>query len=158
MPRLVPRLLKAIGSRQILGTKQFIPIQSTRRRRPSLFRPIPEPSSACIDRNRRSIILFPTNEITQSRSFQRHKRLPPKLHVNQSKQRLRDPPREMTEEERRWWSDPYRSDFFLRCPTGADRVHLVRMISTPIRKCCVTNALLPTGKRISQESFILQLE
>ncbi|KAH9998408.1 hypothetical protein BJV77DRAFT_1135244, partial [Russula vinacea] len=71
------------------------------------------------------------------KAYRQHKSLPPQVSLPDS-QKTRtvsrdgtvedDVRREMTAEEREWWSNPY-----------------LRMLSTPLRRCAVSSRYLPTG-------------
>ena len=110
MPRILHRLIEKLSSSW--QTKRRVPPQASRRQSPiSLFRPpLPLPSWSPLGRTK-SLILDDLNPLIHRKRYELHKTLPPKLRVHY--QRKKNPqggddlPREMTEQERTWWSSPY---------------------------------------------------
>lgn len=114
MPRLLPRLLKALQETPLThrGSKHVARSQDiSSRKRNSLYRPIPVslPSFHPVGRTRS--ILFDQNPVTDKQVFARHKRLPPRVRLGPRPvvHEEHDVPREMTTQERQWWSSPYRT-------------------------------------------------
>lgn len=153
MPRLLPRLLETIAETTATQKKSFpFDIKALRNGKKSLYKPIPPRPSFHPSNHPRSILLAPSpNPITNSWDYVRHKTLPPRVRLSkQGKSRSApngfDRPREMTEDERRWWSSPYRKyAFFFHMFELRPRA-LVRMLSSPIRRCIVSDRLLPSGE------------
>lgn len=114
MPRLLPRLLKVLQETPITSSSaKYVPRPQdvSSRKRKSLYRPIPLPLPSFHPAGRTRSILLDENLVTDKRVFARHKRLPPRVHLGA---RLvvhdeHDVPREMTTQEREWWSSPYRA-------------------------------------------------
>ncbi|KAH0587302.1 hypothetical protein J132_09478 [Termitomyces sp. J132] len=130
MTRILPRLLGRLErTSQRVSLDRFV---LPRRRPRSLYRSVPTPPSFQPAHHPKSILLYdpPTNPITSSRVYDRHKTLPP-LPRRFDKPRPRkttdeDGPRAMTLEERKFWSSPY-----------------LRMIASPLRQCIITSRFLP---------------
>ncbi|KAH7887869.1 hypothetical protein F5I97DRAFT_910011 [Phlebopus sp. FC_14] len=128
MPRLLPRLLKALkedGQQpKHLGKGGYVPSP----KRKSLYRPVPQRPSFDPVGRRRSILLDKRNPVTQDYVYVRHKTLPPRVRIYpaQVPKVGYDVPREMSVQEREWWSSPY-----------------LRMLSTPLRVCAVSRRTLP---------------
>ncbi|KAL0581999.1 hypothetical protein V5O48_000057 [Marasmius crinis-equi] len=134
MPRILPRLLKKVADN---SPRPCDPFKYARQPKTiSIRKPVlPAPSFNPADYPQ-SILLSQNNPITSSRDYEQHKSLPPRIHVRKrvkSNQYRHDCPREMTEEERRWWSSPY-----------------LRMLATPIRRCFLSGQYLPS-------SFLIRL-
>ncbi|KAG6336345.1 hypothetical protein ID866_2740 [Astraeus odoratus] len=132
MPRLLPRLIKKVNESSPLGARPrhldkrgYVP-----RRRKSLYQPAPERPSFGVAGRTQSILLDDSSPVTNSRLYVRHKTLPPCVHVSASefaaKRADMDVPREMTTQEREWWSSPY-----------------LRMLSSPLRRCAVSHKCMP---------------
>ncbi|CAK5275711.1 unnamed protein product [Mycena citricolor] len=90
--------------------------------------PVPKRPSQLIEDYPQSVLLSPQNAITNAHEHVRHKPAPPVL---RARKRLsghdRSQQREMSPQERNWWSSPY-----------------LRMLSTPIRQCYLTKCYLPS--------------
>ena len=116
MPRLLPRLLKALQQTQL---KHVRTQDVGSRKRKSLYRPAPASPSFHPGGRTRSILLD-ENPMTDKRVFARHKRLPPRVRIGPRPVILDeyDVPREMTTEEREWWSSPYRTSTGSFAPTS----------------------------------------
>lgn len=119
MPRLAPRLLKAII--KDADKPKFFPFSKPFKRRKSLHDPsqLREAPSFHFLNHERSILLSDSypNPITESRAYELHKTLPPVVFLPKgakSREGETDKPREMTEQERKWWSSPYRELYRLR--------------------------------------------
>ncbi|KAG9317596.1 hypothetical protein JVU11DRAFT_1805 [Chiua virens] len=130
MPRLLPRLVKILQETPLThpSTKHVARSQNVgSRKRKSLYRPIPSlPSFHPVGRTRS--ILLDENPVTDKRVFERHKRLPPRVHLGPRAvvHEEQDVPREMTAQEREWWSSPY-----------------LRMLASPLRQCTLSKRYLP---------------
>ncbi|KAG1753902.1 uncharacterized protein EDB91DRAFT_1215395 [Suillus paluster] len=127
MPRLLPRLLKTLQD-----APQPNPASNgyTRyKKRISMKRLIPETPSFTSNGRTHSILLDDANPITEGHLYNRHKSLPPRVRLLKPLQDTgeHDHPREMTEEERDWWSSPY-----------------LRMLASPLRECQITRKKLPS--------------
>ncbi|KAJ7742408.1 hypothetical protein DFH07DRAFT_925533 [Mycena maculata] len=124
MPRILPRLIKLPLS------GQYLPLPRSPRP-PPLRKPVPPLPSALPADYPRSALLSPKNIITNSQDYARHKSMPPVRRLL-SRRRKRpnlnehDPPREMSAQERTWWSSPY-----------------LRMLASPIRRCILTERYMP---------------
>lgn len=113
MPRILPRLNAQI-EKQASHPKIF-PFSKPKRKK-SLYRPLPPIPSYHPADHSTSILLAPENPFTNSWIYKRHKTLPPVITpqpLRDSSQTDTDSPREMTSEEFRWWSNPYRARLFL---------------------------------------------
>ncbi|KAK0453732.1 hypothetical protein EV421DRAFT_1887918 [Armillaria borealis] len=116
MPRILPRLIAKLADQPAQQHQRFLPVPP----RPSF-----DPSQYS-----ESILLSPDNPITSSRQHVRRKSLPPRVFVAKGakpRQGSTERPREMTAEERRWWSSPY-----------------LRILSSSTRRCIITQQDLPT--------------
>jgi hypothetical protein len=112
MPRLIPRLLKAIARGEHLSGKYSGPLVSSRpRQRPSLWRPTKTSYDFTLGTRTRSFLLNEENPVIAPDLYRRHKKLPPSLQLKDmsSKTPAGDEAREMSEEERSWWASPYRA-------------------------------------------------
>ncbi|KAF8639837.1 hypothetical protein AX17_001092 [Amanita inopinata Kibby_2008] len=141
MPRLLPRL----AHRQ--QTYPF-DIRPLRRRTKSLVKPPPSQPSFNPANHSQSLLLA-ENTITHSRDYVHHKLLPPRLHIPKrakARENECDRPREMNEVERRWWSNPYcvYAVPHLQSPFASVNKDSVRMLSSPIRHCTITNRYYPS--------------
>lgn len=117
MPRLLQRLVNQLSApkfRQVDRRIPYAPGSRGRRRPKSLFKPLPpEPSWSPSDRTQ-SIILDDLNPVIHRKIYEVHKTLPPRLRVSPRQGATTDEydrPREMTAQERAWWSSPYRPCF-----------------------------------------------
>ena len=111
MPRLLPRLLKVLQETP-LNSKRVAPSRNVRaRKRNSLYRPIPVALPSFHPAGRTRSILLDENPVTDKQAFARHKRLPPRVRLGPRPvvHQEHDVPREMTTQEREWWSSPYRA-------------------------------------------------
>ena len=117
MPRLLPRLLNHLAKNPLGSDKCEGPLTKIHYKRRSLWKPQALLSPTLFahrdaDERTRSLLLDPddSNLLISPRKFLPHKTLPPKVKLN-ARQRSEnvdhDKPREMTEEERAWWADPY---------------------------------------------------
>ncbi|KIK96954.1 hypothetical protein PAXRUDRAFT_825441 [Paxillus rubicundulus Ve08.2h10] len=131
MPRLLPRLLKMLKEAPLTDhhprhVDRSQNVSSSKRK--SLYH-LPTPPPSFNPAGRSHSILLNENPVTDKQVFTRHKSLPPTVRVaptHVAHERY-DAPREMTVEEREWWSSPY-----------------LRMLSTPLRQCAVSRRYLPT--------------
>ncbi|KAF9055100.1 hypothetical protein BDZ89DRAFT_5882 [Hymenopellis radicata] len=128
MPRFLPRLIKRLTEQPLSELVYSGKNIKRTRKRVSFYRPIPTNSS--FDQGRpQSILLAKENPITNSRSYEPHKRLPPRVHLARRRTGGHpDAPRAMTDEERQWWSSPY-----------------LRMLASPVRHCNYTRRHLPSA-------------
>lgn len=126
MPRLLPRLLKIL---------QDAPEPNTRsngytryKKRVSMKNTMPGIPTFSSEGRTHSILLDDVNPITEGYLYNRHKSLPPRVRLVKPLQDTgeHDHPREMTDEEREWWSSPY-----------------LRMLASPLRECQITRKKLP---------------
>ena len=114
MRGLIPRLLDRLKSRSITPEK-IRPIRPPAKGAKSLRKVLP-PRPVFFGRSR-SILLDDVNPIMHPKAYRQHKSLPPQVNLPES-QKTRtvsrdgtvenDVRREMTVEEREWWSNPYR--------------------------------------------------
>jgi hypothetical protein len=158
MPRLLSRLLSLRKSRSIAPEK-IRPLRPPAKGAKSLRKQLP-PRPVFLGRSR-SILLDNVNPIMHPKAYRQHKGLPPQVTLPES-QKTRtvskdgtvedDVRREMTAEEREWWANPYRMSPSppLRSSSEIAPVEMkdgavVRMLSTPIRKCAQSWRRLPTG-------------
>ncbi|THH12208.1 hypothetical protein EW145_g138 [Phellinidium pouzarii] len=132
MPRLLPRLLKWLESNQLKQPEFRGPLMKRRLRRRSLWRPLDKTVDATfslLDRQQ-SLLLDQDNILTSPNEYIRHRSLPPVVHLQDTQKDVEidyDHPREMSVQERQWWSSPY-----------------LRMLSTPIRTCFLSDRHLPS--------------
>lgn len=133
MPRLLPRLVKKLKETPLgeprprhLGNGKHAPP----RRRP-VYQPIPERPSYSVAGRVQSILLDDHSPVTNSRAYVRHKAPSPRVLVSPGKITAENAesyiPREMTAQEREWWSSPY-----------------LRMLSSPIRWCAISRRHMPS--------------
>jgi len=108
MPRLLPRLLKILqdASQPNAPSNGY----TSYKKRVSMKRHVPVTPSFTSDGRTQSILLDEANPITEGHLYDRHKSLPPRVRLPRPLLDTgeHDRPREMTEEEREWWSSPYR--------------------------------------------------
>ncbi|KAF9452071.1 hypothetical protein P691DRAFT_785426 [Macrolepiota fuliginosa MF-IS2] len=139
MTRLLPRLARIIEAQPDSKLLPF-DLRDHRPRRPkSLHKPFLSRPSFNPDAHPQSILLESENPIATPDKYVRHKTLPPRVYVPETalkREGEHDGPRQMTEEERKWWSSPYRK---LRI------LHTVRMLTTPPRKCALSGHLFPSA-------------
>lgn len=115
IPHLVPRLLHRLKSAP--RPQALRPVHPRARRRRSLRSPLPDdPDFTSVRKS--SILLDPINPISTSRSYVRHKSLPPKVEPPQDSVESsanchgiveHDAPRKMTMQEKDWFANPYRA-------------------------------------------------
>uniref|UniRef100_A0A8H8CLV2 Uncharacterized protein n=1 Tax=Psilocybe cubensis TaxID=181762 RepID=A0A8H8CLV2_PSICU len=129
MPRILPRLLKKIESQA--HKQKFFKFSLPRKRiRKSLYKPPLQAPSFQPSHHARSILLTPLNPITNAKDYVKHKRIPPSLNKpGKVDPNDVDPARQMSKDEMRWWANPY-----------------LRMLSSPIRTCLVTQRRVPSGR------------
>ncbi|KAF9222095.1 hypothetical protein BS17DRAFT_784417 [Gyrodon lividus] len=132
MPRLLPRLLKTLKETSLTNyyprhVDRSQNLSSSKRK--SLYHPLPSSPLAFNPAGRTHSILLDENPVTNKGVFTRHKSLPPRARVRPAQvvHHGHDASREMTAEEREWWSSPY-----------------LRMLSTPLRQCTLSRRYLPT--------------
>lgn len=111
MPRLLPRLLKALQETPSNAKRVPLSRHVGACKRKSLYRPIPGHSPPFQFAGRTRSFLLEENPVTDKRAFKRHKRLPPRVRLGSGPlvHGEHDVPREMTTQEREWWSSPYRT-------------------------------------------------
>lgn len=120
MPRIIPRLLRVISQQSELPKTDSFDIRARRSRPNSLHRPCPPIPSFRPASYSRSILLDSTI-ITRSRDYVRRKSLPPRIYVPKGAKARKneyDCPRQMNEDERRWWANPY---CMQAVPTGREQ-------------------------------------
>ncbi|KAG2369938.1 hypothetical protein BDR07DRAFT_1447317 [Suillus spraguei] len=126
MPRLLPRLLKILqdAPEPITLSNRH----SRYKKRVSMKNTIPKTPTFTSEGRAHSILLDDANPITEGHLYNRHKSLPPRVRLVKPLQDTgeHDHPREMTDEEREWWSSPY-----------------LRMLASPLRECQITRKKLP---------------
>ena len=117
MPRLVPRLARVLTNDT--DKPKYLSFTKNRRRKRSLHDPkrIVQRPSFNFRNYERSILLSDPkhNPITNSRHYETHKSLPPSIRLPKGAlggRKAKDRPREMTAQERKWWSSPYRALLF----------------------------------------------
>jgi hypothetical protein len=111
MPRIIPRLLRITSQQSTLDKTYPFDVRTHRARPKSLHRPRPPIPSFRPAHYSRSILLT-SSLVTRSRDYVRRKSLPPRVYVPKNANARRneyDRPRQMTEDERRWWANPYRT-------------------------------------------------
>lgn len=126
MPRLLPRLLKIL---QDAPEPITLSNRHTRyKKRVSMKNANPGTPTFTSEGRTHSILLDDANPITEGHLYNRHKSLPPRVRLVKPLQDIgeHDHPREMTDEEREWWSSPY-----------------LRMLASPLRECQITRKKLP---------------
>ncbi|KAF8631237.1 hypothetical protein AX15_002566 [Amanita polypyramis BW_CC] len=129
MPRLLPRLRTALAQLAVPDKSHPFDIRRLRARPNSLHRPSAPPPSFLLAHHPRSVLLA-QSPITRSWDYVLRKSLPPRLYVpRRAKARNGeyDRPRQMNDEERRWWANPY-----------------LRMLASPMRRCMITNRYFPS--------------
>ncbi|KAF7352945.1 hypothetical protein MVEN_01261900 [Mycena venus] len=133
MPRILPRLLKL----PLSGNFPFPSKTPEAPRKPvtSLHSFLPADYS-------RSVLLSPGNVITNSQDYVHHKATAPVPRARRRRIHSRkadvngDTPREMSAQERVWWSSPY-----------------LRMLASPLRRCFLTERYLPSDFMIRLAAF-----
>ncbi|KIO07227.1 hypothetical protein M404DRAFT_998638 [Pisolithus tinctorius Marx 270] len=133
MPRLLPRLIKKfketpLGEPRPRHLDKRVHVPS---RKKGSFQPIPERPSYSVAGRVQSILLDDQSPVTNSRAYIRHKGLSPRVLIPPVKAAGDNAeshvPREMTAQEREWWSSPY-----------------LRMLSSPIRWCTISRRHKPS--------------
>ena len=147
MPRLLPRLVREV-EKHTHQPKNFPFCRPIKNPTKSLYKPPREAPSFHPSHHERSILLATPSPVCDTRAYVRHKRRPPNLvQYGCVDEESVDPPRQMSDREREWWANPYRVfgylvwlffDVYLSL--------LVRMLSSPLRTCILTNRTLPSGK------------
>jgi hypothetical protein len=101
MPRLLPELLKPHNSKNPVFS-----VRELRKRKPlNVPSELPPPPPRVYEK---SILLHPDNPITNAWKYKYHKEPRPTPRAMRNVKRNSKPPsREMTDEERSWWSNPY---------------------------------------------------
>jgi hypothetical protein len=110
MPRILPRLLEKIATQK---DELWSPLSFPRQSPKSLYNIVPPRPSFHPSHYPRSILLADpeTNPITSSRAYNRHKTLPPRPRLSRRVKSISsqyDSPRQMSDDEFQWWSNPYR--------------------------------------------------
>lgn len=160
MPRLLPRLVKELAHHNPAAAidranaERFKALDRPKKK--SLHKPVPPFPSFFPSDYPTSILLDPVNPIANAHDYTRHKTLPPavRLHrrptpIESPQDQWKDQTREMTEHERKWWSSPYSMyahiQYYLLIILLMSR-YTVRMLSSPMRTCILTQRRVPTGK------------
>jgi hypothetical protein len=150
MPRLLPKLQRALAASKNAGPEAFsLPggLKPEKKRR-SISRQLPIPPQLT-DRTK-SILLDEIQLVKGNREneFVYHKKLPPQVRVMNKQVAApgEEVPREMTEEERSWYSSPWCQSLKFVLFHLCIYQKLVRMLSSPIRQCIFTNKYLPSGR------------
>lgn len=133
MPRLLPRLVKKLKETPLGGPRPRH--LDNGKHAPHRGRPvcqsIPERPSYSVAGRVQSILLDDHSPVTNSRAYVRHKAPSPRVLVSPGKITTENAesyiPREMTAQEREWWSSPY-----------------LRMLSSPIRWCAISRRHMPS--------------
>lgn len=114
MPRLLPRLLKWLERNPPSQPDFRGPLTKRRRKIQSLWRPIPSANeinrSFLYNDQHESLLLRGDGIVVKQNALRRHKSLPPvvRLDKNQEGRNIdHDSLREMSEQEKQWWSSPY---------------------------------------------------
>lgn len=117
MPRLIPRLLKVLSKDHQNTRERIVTLPRTRTGRPTS---VPTPNVPTHHGRKRSVLLDDVNPITNAPAYRRRKTRDPRvitssIHVAESAgpqyddESSYEPRRVMSEEERRWWANPYRT-------------------------------------------------
>ncbi|KAI0347361.1 hypothetical protein BDW22DRAFT_521946 [Trametopsis cervina] len=133
MPRLLHHLLDALQKSRGRGSSSQLPSRKQRAPRslPS-YRPLPVTNALLSPHGRtRSVLLEDVNPVEHREAFTRRRKREPSVYagarVKASSATIEeDEPTVMTEEERERWANPY-----------------LRMLSSPMRRCILTNTRLP---------------
>lgn len=150
MPRLLPRLVKWFKSQPSLEQTYTDPFISRGRRRRSLWKPLKAPPATTLEGRTQSLLIDEDNVVTFRKNYMRHKMSPPVVRhtmLPQLEAGDLDVPREMTEQERQWWSSPYRMPSFVFLQLKLYLTLAVRMLASPIRHDIVSRRHLPKGIR-----------
>ncbi|KAI6047309.1 hypothetical protein EDC04DRAFT_610212 [Pisolithus marmoratus] len=134
MPRLLPRLIKKLKETPLgepsprhLDKGKHVPP-----RRKLVCQPIPERPSYSVAGRMQSILLDDQSPVTNGGAYIRHKAPSPRVLVSPGEITTENAesytPREMTAQEREWWSSPY-----------------LRLLSSPIRWCAISRRYMPSG-------------
>lgn len=122
MPRLLPRLAPVLHAHSRNAFDPFDFAKYRPRRPKSLHGPtLPSPS---FDPKlySQSVLLQSENPVAAPDKYLRRKTLPPRVYVPKDAHKRAgeyDMPRQMTREERKWWSSPYRMSFFIPHPQSS---------------------------------------
>ena len=158
MPRLIPRLLRGLEHARSLPAKPARPLTPRRRRKETTVTRVftrPEEVDITSTGRRQSILLDrkAVRLIYRHSRYRREKAPAPQISVSNAKwaakQRYgRAPlgvlPKHMTREERQFWANPYCMSFsFSRTLFLTNEA--VRMLGSPLRKCLMSEILLPRG-------------
>ncbi|KAF5321371.1 hypothetical protein D9619_000767 [Psilocybe cf. subviscida] len=128
MPRIIPRLIQKIAEQSDHAKFSFPPAFRRNRAKKSLYQPPPLKPTYNARDYEQSILLKPSNPVTNKKAYVRHKTLAPRQYGQPSPQPGEvDPTRLMNDSEYNWWANPY-----------------LRMLTSPLRKCIVTGRHLPT--------------
>lgn len=152
MPRLLQKLRRVANAADRAGAAAIsLPegLARKRKRIQTLNRPLP--TQPQLTGRAKSILLDDIKLMKGERSnkFIYHKKQPPQVRImNNQKNSLleEDAPREMTEEERSWYSSPWRQSVQLTKPCSCIYQFVVRMLSSPMRQCVFTGKYLPAGE------------
>lgn len=144
MPRILPRLVRGVGNK----SEDFPFCRPIKNATKSLYKPPREAPSFHPSHHERSILLATPSPVCDTRAYVRHKRRPPNLvQYGPLDKESVDPPRQMSDREREWWANPYRAlCYFFDISRLLYLSPLVRMLSSPLRTCILTNRTLPSGK------------
>lgn len=135
MPRLLPRLLERLQKAKAEPLSKPPLLLPRRRRKTSLLQPIPSLRAESNDHSQ-SILVDTVNPVVDAKGYIRHKSLPPRPPAASGRVRNypastrgseHDVPRDMTAQEKAWWSSPY-----------------LRMLLSPLRVCMLTGRCLPS--------------
>ena len=155
MPRLLPRLLQNLTKDPLeFGQSRLVakPIRKRRREQPekALLRP-----SFLPDGRSQSILRDVDNPIANPARYTWHKGRSPRVRVLQREHESgsHNHPRAMDAQERDWWASPYRtfSQQHSRLATNNPTcLKQVRMLSSPVRICCLTGRYFPSGEKCEE--------
>ncbi len=158
MRRLLPRLLSSRLKARSIAPEKIRPVRPPAKGAKSLRKQLP-PHPVFFGRSR-SILLDDVNPIMHPKAYRHHKGLPPQLRLPESQETRTvsrdgtledDVRRGMRAEERKWWANPYRMSPPSPLRSSSETAPLlndgavVRMLSTPIRKCAQSLRHLPSG-------------
>lgn len=161
MPRILPRLLKALDNVVLTpGSSSSTQTRTWNKRGRSVRRESPPRPDWTGHARKHSLLADDVNPYTNKRKFRLRKALPPQVDVDRSQSTSdgHDGPRTMTVQEREWYSSPYCACFHLlvlqRHLTRS--LGTVRMLGSPLRHCIATGQHLPRGEYMPMSGQVRQ--